>query len=150
MALENFVTDDYSSFFWYREAFNKKISNYSEITSVEFGKGVDNTKNMILVWNDPETYGYGEQNKKDLWGAIQDKVKEGWFVPSRGEWGAFCYNLGITSSTYSKYELSNAYLSSSLRNTTRAWGTNIGKNFMDGGSVFRIEIDYWVRLSKTF
>jgi len=54
---------------------------------------------MIEKWNDKK---YGKQNDnvtyKDMWGEIQEEVNKGWFVPSRGEWSAFVYNLGIKPS----------------------------------------------------
>ena len=42
---------------------------------------------MIASWNAEE---YGAQNRsstyEDIWGVIQEKVAEGWFVPSKSEW----------------------------------------------------------------
>ena len=143
MALEDFTTADYTSFYWYNSAYSNKISDYSSITSNEFGTGKDNTDNMIAAWKVPS---YGSQNARDMWGVIQEKVNEGWFVPSRGEWGAFGNNLGITSN-YSSFGLSHDCWSSSLCATHRAWDAYFYDGWMSGD-----DLDYacYVRLSATF
>ena len=46
-----------------------------------------NSKRMIISWNSSQ---YGPQNDNllctDVWGVIQEEVRNGWFVPSKSEW----------------------------------------------------------------
>ena len=144
MALEDFSTDSYSTFYWYYEAHSNGISDSSTITSTDFGAGKSNTSTMITAWN---AQTYGDQNARDMWGVIQDKVTEGWFVPSRGEWAAFGNNLEITTSNYGNYGLSNYYWSSKLASTTYAYRANFDSGVMNG---WNINSDFYVRLSTTF
>ena len=105
MALEDFDTN---TFRWYA---NVDIDTYLPIvTSVDFGKGKDNTDTMIEKWNNEE---FGAQHINDLWGFIQEKVNDGWFVPSRDEWSAFSDKLKITFDNYKNYKLSDYYWTSS-------------------------------------
>ena len=98
---------------WYSAASGKMV-DYESTTSVDFGKGASNTKNMIAKWN---ARAYGEQNTNsdhnDIWGQIQKQADRGWYVPSREEWAAFGANLGINKSSYPGTGLSNWYWSSS-------------------------------------
>lgn len=111
MALEDFNTG--TRYCWYDAAYGN-MDDYATATSLDFGTGKANTEAMIAKWN---SSAYGAQNDNgtylDMWGAIQDKVAEGWFVPSRGEWGAFGDNLGITTDNYVNYGLSDWCWSSS-------------------------------------
>ena len=115
---------DEKSYNWYFAA-NGKMNDYAKTTSIEFGKGESNTKNMIEKWNEEA---YGEQNAclptkdflgrpvssyKDLWGQIQEQVNNGWYVPSREEWAAFGYNLNK--------DLGGTHWSSSQYCTDEAW-----------------------------
>ncbi len=105
---------------WYNAAYRKGMSDYATATSGNFGKGKSNTTTMISKWNAPA---YGDQdncsNHKDMWGQIQEKVNNGWFVPSRAEWAAFGGELGMTSSNYGNFGLSHCYWSSSQYSTVR-------------------------------
>ena len=89
---------------WYNAA-DGKMSDYAATTLGDFGIGKSNTTTMISKWN---ATAYGAQNNcsyhKDMWGQIQEEVKNGWFVPSRAEWAAFGGELGI-----SKYSSSEKY-----------------------------------------
>ena len=83
---------------WYNAAYNTGMSDYATTTSEDFGTGKSNTTTMISKWNAKK---YGEQDQcssghKDMWGQIQEKVNNGWFVPSRAEWSAFGGELGIS------------------------------------------------------
>jgi len=74
---------------------------YEDITLGNFGKGKENTKNMIEAWNEKR---FGEhsslyEDEIDIWAVIQDKVKEGWFIPSTEEWIAFVSYLNIPQSS---------------------------------------------------
>jgi len=85
MALEDFTGD----YYWYYSA--AEHENTAVVTSDAFETGKSNTDTMIGIWNREE---FGEQNgdpdgRKDIWGAIQTKVSQGWFVPSLGEWNVF-------------------------------------------------------------
>ena len=136
MALSDFTTSSYSSWYWYKAAYGK-ISNYSTITSQNFGSGKQNTANMISKWN---SSAYGSQNTRDIWNAIQTQVNNGWFVPSSKEWAAFGNAFNITSSNFSSYGLSFWYWPSSLFNHDDAYcvGVNeghIGNNHVNSNSI---------------
>ena len=100
-----------------------KTSDYSTLTSEDFGKGKENTEKMI----DTGTY-------EDMWNIIEDKVKEGWFVPSKEEWSAFASYLNISRTRtdpncYVNYGLNNCYWSSSWGEPNFAWTVSfLGKN----------------------
>ena len=132
---------------WYNAA-SGKMSDYAETTSGDFGKGKSNTTTMITKWN---AKAYGDQDKcsshKDMWGQIKKEVNNGWFVPSRAEWSAFGGELGITSSNYGNFGLSNWYWSSSQRNADGAWGSNFYNGYVSRNNV---DGDNCVRLSATF
>lgn len=144
MALEDFNIGCYC---WYDAAYGN-MDDYATATSLDFGTGKANTEAMIAKWN---SSAYGAQNDNgtylDMWGAIQDKVAEGWFVPSRGEWIAFGDNLGITTDNYVNYGLSDWCWSSSQHNTNFAWIASFYNGFMFNGDVNGRS---YVRLSVTF
>ena len=141
MALDDV---DSSSHCWYDAAYDDRISDYSTTTSGDFGTGKTNTATMIAKWN---AESYGKQNANDMWGVIQDKESEGWYVPSRAEWAAFSDNLGITISNHINYGLSHSYWSSSLEYTYLAWYAVYLNGFMNNG---RINDVLSVRLGVTF
>ena len=117
MALENFTTEDYTSFYWYQNA-QDKMSDYATTTSGDFGKGKENTKTMMT-----KVYGDGLK-ERDVWKHIGDEVSNGWFVPSRGEWsafGVFANEQGMTTSNYGNYGLSYYCWSSSQTFAYGAW-----------------------------
>ena len=120
-----------TSYDWYNAAYGK-MNDYASTTSVDFGKGVSNTKNMIAKWN---TEAYGKQNTcsshKDLWGEIQEQVNKGWYVPSRAEWAAFGANLGINKSNCPSRGISRWYWSSSQSNTGYAWYAHFNYDYMN-------------------
>ena len=145
MALEDFNTG--TSYCWY-DAARGNMDDYATATSLDFGTGKANTEAMIAKWNSSS---YGAQNDNgtylDMWGAIQDKVAEGWFVPSRGEWGAFGDNLGITTDNYLNCGLSGWCWSSSQFDTDDAWFADFLNGDMDNRDVDGNQL---VRLSATF
>ena len=134
---------------WYNEACNKGISDWSTVTSQDFGTGKTNTATMISKWDSKK---YGEQDQcsrhKDMWGQIKTKVANGWFVPSRAEWAAFGKAFDITSSNYSStFGLSNYYWSSSLGSSSYAYCAGFNRGYIYNTNV----IDYnYVRLATTF
>ena len=133
---------------WYNAAYGK-MNDYATTTSGDFGKGKSNTTTMIAKWN---AKAYGDQDQcssghKDMWGQIQEKVNNGWFVPSRAEWAAFGGELGITSGNYGNFGLSNYYWSSSQSGANNAWYANFNYGCMDYNDV---NTNYYVRLSATF
>ena len=132
---------------WYNAAFGK-MSDYATTTSGDFGKGKSNTTTMISKWN---ATAYGAQNNgsnhKDMWGQIQEEVKNGWFVPSRAEWSAFGGELEITSSNYGNFGLSDYYWSSSQDNAYGAWYARFDGGYMSGNGA---NGGNYVRLSATF
>jgi len=118
--------------YWYKNA-KGNMSDYSTFTSKDFGKGKENTEKMIdrmKNHSDSQYNGvdYGEATtgtNADIWNIIEDKVKEGWFVPSKAEWSTFMTNLkaqGLTTSNYqSSFGLHNYYWSSSQYDDINAW-----------------------------
>ncbi len=142
------LTDIDGTYDWYNAAYSTKISDWSTITSEEFGTGKTNTATMIAKWN---AKAYGDQDTcsdhKDMWGQIQTKVKDGWFVPSRAEWAAFAGKLGITSSNYENFDLSSYYWSSSICFTDGAWCAYFFKGSMGYGDFLS---NGYVRLGATF
>ena len=146
MALEDINPE--TRYTWY-DAAHGNMGDFATVTSIDFGTGKSNTITMIEKWNNEE-YGAQDDNDtyKDMWGVIQDKVKEGWFVPSYFEWITFGGELGITQSNYSTYKLGNAYLSSSISSLT---GYVSGIDFINGRSgSYSLRDGYWVRLTTTF
>lgn len=145
MALEDFSNETYC---WYDAGYGN-LHKFTTGISTDFGTGMTNTENMIEKWNS-NTYGNQNDNKTylDVWGVIQQKVSDGWFIPSKGEWCAFSDSLDITSSNYTNYGLSKEYWSSSqLYNYDLAWcaGFSYGYTYsvaVNGNSR--------VRLSTTF
>ena len=113
---------DTNTHYWYHHA-RGNMDDYETATSEKFGTGKKNTENMIAKWDKGEVSngGYGEQDSNDMWGLIKTQVSEGWFVPSRGEWLAFTQELGITSSNYIEYNLSDFYGSSSQADSWYVW-----------------------------
>ncbi len=143
MSLDDFDT---STHYWYKNA-DGNMSDYSTATSGDFGKGKENTDAMIKKWNLADNGGYGAQDAKDMWGLIQEKVKDGWFVPSRGEWSAFAEELKVTKENYGYRKLGDWYWSSSQLNANCAYLA-----YFDDGCISLSPVNYsiCVRLSTTF
>ena len=147
---------DANEHYWYK---NADMSDYSTFTSIEFGKGKENTEKMIdrmKNHSDTSKYSvdYGEATTgtyADIWNIIEDKVKEGWFVPSKAEWSTFMTNLkaqGLTTSDYSSsFGLNNYYWSSSQYASNGAWYVSFGNGYVDSNFVDDI---YGLRLCATF
>ena len=144
MSLEDFNTG--TNYCWYDGAYGA-ISDYSTVTSLNFGTGESNTAKMIAKWNSGAYGAKNDGSAPDIWGVIQEKVAEGWFVPSRGEWGAFGDNLKITSGNYEGYELYDTYWSSSLYDASYAWYIGFSLENMAG---FYVTSTNRIRLSITF
>ena len=102
---------------------------------------------MIKKWNLADNGGYGAQDANDMWGLIQEKVKDGWFVPSRGEWSAFAEELKITNKNYVNYKLSDWYWSSSQDDTRSAYRARFDYGYIISSNV---TFSNYVRLSTTF
>lgn len=149
MALEN-VGSSSTYYHWYYAA-PGNMSDYETATSGDFGKGKENTANMIAKWDKGAGEGgYGAQDTgtvKDMWGQIKTQVSKGWFVPSRAEWAAFAQELGITSSNYTTYGLSYYYWSSSQGNAINAWSASFNGGYINDFDVIN---NFSVRLSATF
>ena len=153
MALENFKTTDYETFYWYKSAYGK-LNDIIATSEKDFGEGKAKTIKEINSWN---ATGYGTQDPRDLWGVIQNKIEkkeEGgtvvdckWFIPSKSEWSAFGEELRITRSNYANKGLSGWYWSSSLRTTYSAYGAGFNNCYMIGSNVSDCN---YVRLSATF
>ena len=139
---------------WYNAAYNTGMSDYATTTSEDFGTGKSNTTTMISKWNAKK---YGEQDQcssghKDMWGQIQEKVNNGWFVPSRAEWSAFGGELGISKDSsnekyYGNFGLSSCYWSSSQYSANGAWCARFSYGYM---GINTVNSTNYVRLSATF
>lgn len=149
MALENIDSNEYT---WYADAYigNKKgaMTDYTSTTSPNFGTGKTNTATMINKWNNKA---YGKQNArdgyKDIWSVVQDKINQGWFVPSRTEWAAFGGELGVTGTNYLSFGLSSWYWSSSQNSSTNALFARFPEGRMGNGTT---NVSCSVRLATTF
>ena len=98
---------------------------------------------------------YGEATtgtKADIWNIIEDKVKDGWFVPSKAEWAAFASYLNTSKTStdtnyYVNYGLNSWYWSSSQYNSNRAWNVYFISGYMGYLNVYDT---YGLRLCATF
>ena len=157
MALEDFNPG--TGYCWYDAANGNLDSQYNvSSTANDFAvagaepTGKTNTERMIASWNSSE---YGAQNDngtyEDMWGAIQDEVADGWFVPSKSEWSAFGGEVlelnNITSSNYDDYGLSSWCWSSSQYDTIRAYTEGFNNGCM--GNI-GLNHNGAVRLATTF
>lgn len=156
MALEDFNPG--TRYCWYDAAYGNLDSQYNVSTANDFAvagaepTGKTNTERMIASWNSSE---YGAQNDngtyEDMWGAIQDEVADGWFVPSKSEWSAFGGEVlelnNITSSNYDDYGLSSWCWSSSQYTTYYAYRAYFGRGYIRFDTVYG---DTCVRLATTF
>ena len=153
---------DANGHYWYKNAYGKMSdsTSTSKFTSEDFGKGKENTEKMIERMknhSDTSKYSvdYGEATtgtNADIWNIIEDKVKEGWFVPSKAEWAAFASYLNTSKTSihtnyYVNYGLNGLYWSSSQSNNGSAWRVDFGYGDMYGSHVSHT---YSLRLCATF
>lgn len=111
MSLTN-VDENYHN--WYSSKSDYGVGTI-DILKEDFGSGKDNTSEMIKKWDEA---GHDDQSTikyTDIWNEIQTESKNGWFVPSKGEWCAFAVNMNITKDNYSSKNLGATYWSSSVR-----------------------------------
>jgi len=148
MALDDFSSGSYNSFYWY---YNGDLVDTIGTTEQDFGEGYTKTGEMIERWNNSE---YGTQDPRDVWGHITEKYNDGWFLPSKGEWAAFGGELGsslepnLTTSNYeSQYGLKSSYLSSTQYDINRCYGPLFSSGQISGRYKWS---SYAVRLSRTF
>ena len=167
MALEDFTTTDYQTFYWYKNA-SGKMTTYADDTKTDFGEGYKNTGKIIEIWNEGESGKYTtSQDNQDIFKHIQEKYnsKEKWYIPSKEEWAAFAdylkkkttnplthnYESGSfveNSGNYnSLYGLSDYYWSSSGSGIYHAWYARFDTGFMSGNGVGNLSS---VRLGATF
>lgn len=151
MSLTNFTANNYSTFYWYKNA----SGNMSPlITSNNFGEGNENTRKMIEKWNAAETtngYPNSIQDDQDIWKHIQTKYKEGWFLPSRGEWAAFSNELAITSNEIrNSYKLKPTYWTSSQKDSWRGWSPYYYNSYYNMQDYKIGNYTFTVRLATTF
>ena len=98
---------------------------------------------------------YGEATtgtNADIWNIIEDKVKEGWFVPSKAEWAAFASYLNTSKTSagtnyYVNYGLNNWYWSSSQGTNSYAWYVYFTNGYMLDNHV---NLTLSLRLCTTF
>ena len=138
---------------WYYSA-SGWMNDFASTTSTLFGRGKQNTKNMIVKWN---ASGYGSQNGsisyQDVWGLseVQSKINGSpeWYVPSKEEWSAFGEELGITKNNYGSKGLRLRYWSSSQYNESSIWYAYIRYGYMDYDHADSYTYTF-VRLGTTF
>ena len=141
MALRDFNNGMYGMFSWYEQAYHK-IEDYNTLTKSDFGTGKQNTLTMIEKWNNEI---YGAKNPRDIWNTIQNKINEGWFVPSTAEWATFAYRLNISSKNYEKKNMSNNYWTSHLCDRAKAYFITFYDECFSNASVIS---DIHIRLAK--
>lgn len=151
MSLDDFKATvdgtEKSTFCWYAAGYNTS-ANYSICTGTEFGTGKDNTAKMIEKWTNKK---YGNQHKSDIWGALETKAVQGWFLPSKMEFNAFLGELEINKNNSCNLTDSSYWSSSQLG----SWESGHLKyaycfgyeTYWSGGF---INYDRYVRLSTTF
>ena len=147
MALDDV---DSSRHYWYNSAYADIDGG---ITSTSFGSGKQNTQTMIAKWNSGAYGPINDGKYTDMWGlsAVQSGTwngSSGWYVPSRGEWGAFADQLGITKSNYANKGLAGSYWSSSHIITSMAWSANFDYGYMFSDNLYGYSNK--VRLGATF
>lgn len=136
--------NDIGEFEWYYSSYGK-INK--QIVDTNFGKGYSNTKTMIQQWNE-EACGKGNAGSRgDVWDKIQLKFGEGWFLPSRDEWSAYCDALNVSSTNYSNLGLSFSYWTSSLEDTTAVYIARTSGGYIDKSN---LQSSSHVRLATTF
>lgn len=141
---------------WYDAAYGKLDKTVATGYN-DFGDGKENTEYVMNKFDLGETEGgWGSQNDgtyADMWGVeeLRNKVKEGWFVPSKAEWAAFgdiaTRTLGLTTSNYNTYGLSAWYWSSSQYSTNTAYSVDFNGGDIGIDNVYSSDS---VRLSATF
>ena len=142
MALEDFNPG--TAYCWYDGEYENIKDFY---LTVSFGVGRNNTEEIIEKINGEDNEQDGNGEYLELWGAIQEKVAENWFVPSNGEWAAFCDNLVINNDNYKNYDFKYSYQASSKNMPNASSYCAVGSpgiyvsNYRDG---------HYVRLSTTF
>ena len=175
MALEDFTTGSFEegsgytagTYYWYKNAYGK-MSTYADDTKTDFGKGYANTGKIIEIWNKngegTGSYTGATQDDHDIWKHIQGEYAKGWYIPSRGEWGAFAdyfkkrteNKLTNNCSTSScndngnyndKFGLSSWYWSSSQSYTYLAWLARFGTGYINS---YTVGNSLFVRLGATF
>ena len=157
LSLANY---DDNNHYWYKNAYGN-MSDYSTFTSKDFGKGKENTEKMIdrMKNHSDSKYNnvdYGEPTtgtNADVWNIIEDKVKEGWFVPSKAEWAAFASYLNTSKTStdknyYVNYGLNNWYWSSSQYSGYGAWSVGFTDGYMGYYHVYNANNS--LRLCTTF
>lgn len=139
MNIEDFSQ---STYYWYYRA--NGLKNYIASTENDFGEGENNTKTMLKEWNDGT---YGTKDSNDMWGAIQEEIEKGWYVPSKSEWSAFAAQLGIYPSIYGDYGLRDYYWTSSQESRNYVYVGVFGNGAIGSDGVNGA---YYVRLGTNF
>ena len=145
MALED--VNPGTRYCWYDAAYGSLDKTVSYSTN-DFGSGRENTEYVMNKWKN-KLWGAQDDNGtyKDMWGVIETKVNEGWFVASKSEWSAFGEAFSLRSNNYGNYELRDWYWSSSQHTTDRAYNVNFNSGYMNRNTVHS---HTYVRLCATF
>ena len=142
MALSNIEVGEYNSFYWYKNA--SGLTADKTETLGDFGTGKSNTQKMMTKYKNEEL---GIKDDEDVWNNIATQVQEGWFVPSRAEWGAFADLLEISKTNmpkgiYNKNFWTSSYSSSGCIYWIHFYYCTIGHNGPNHKA--------YIRLSTTF
>lgn len=126
-------------YYWYYDAVD---DSNTYVVRMDFGQGKINTEKMLEKW---EIDYYGTKNDSDMWGAVKEKNKDGWFIPTIGEWGA-CLDGLKRNAPLELGNIKGEYWSSfGLGRDGYCMSTNLGPQGRGSvNSVFKL------RLSKTF
>ena len=146
MALIDYGT----SYTWYDAAYDNE--NTTIVTADDFGSGRTNTITMIEKWDNIE---FGAQDDhpstKDIWGQIKTEVSAGWFVPSKGEWAAFCDELDYSKDSTAQNYFGNFGLKSWYWSSSQYGARNASRVVFSGTfGAYTLHITAPVRLSTTF
>ena len=113
MALEDINPG--TKYCWYENAVADEDRIVDDSTN-DFGAGKENTVYVMNKWKNSS---WGPQNNNDIWGVIEDKINEGWFVPTKTEWAAFLVSMRIDYTKFEDYNLEIEYWTSSICDTYR-------------------------------
>ena len=109
---------------------------------------------MIAKWNGSAYGAKTYQPCPDIWGRVQTKNNDGWFVPSKDEWSAFAAflkdNKSLTTSNYSYvFGLTLSYWSSSQSGSTYSWRASFSNGYCH---TEKVNDESWgrVRLAMSF
>ena len=140
---------EYNTFYWNDNYDEDGISEYSALTKTGVGEGKINTSIMLTEWN-ATVPTYGAKDGRDMWYV----VKDGWYIPSAGEWAAFASAFSVTSENYGELGLRGGYWTSAFGGYEYAYavffeGDGVNFDFEDI-EIYHCGSSAYVRLGTTF